>query len=414
MKTKSVYKTMCSVLCCCILASLTLVNEAKADGTEELGPPSIDIESGSYILAAGTGLKDAQPGNISIYIPEDVAIAQVLLYWTGRSTADPDDPDTIIVNNNMEVTGPRIGGPLHTYIYPSSTYRADITDYDLIKVGPNTLSVEGLGFDHSNDGAAVVVILQRNNEASNEIKIMDGNDFAYQPDDLQTVPVEVTFLPSMDDRKGVLWLIVSDIDVPRPAAVEITVNGVTTRLDKVLQDNEGDFLDVIELEVPIPANVHGTVTVQLLSIDDGSGLTPASLVWSFVSWEIPHPLQYEEPPGCTYTIGYWKNHPDDWPTDELSLYTGQEAMTLLWTSPKKGNAYIILAHQYIAAELNAVNGASVPDDVLDAWLDARELLEEYQDEETIPKKSMDRDLAIDLASMLDDYNNGLLGPGHCD
>ena len=117
---------------------------------------------------------------------------------------------------------------------------------------------------------------------------------------------------------------------------------------------------------------------------------------------------------CTYTIGYWKNHPYDWPVDELSIYTGHEAMILLWTPPKKGNAYIILAHQYIAAELNVLNGASVPDEVLHAGRDAQEMLEQYKDEGTISKKSPDRGLAIDLARVLDDYNNGILGLGHCD
>ncbi|MGD2109130.1 MAG: hypothetical protein PVI86_07035, partial [Phycisphaerae bacterium] len=43
------------------LASATVM----ADGTEELGPPSIAIASGSGIVAAGVGL-DVQPGMLSI------------------------------------------------------------------------------------------------------------------------------------------------------------------------------------------------------------------------------------------------------------------------------------------------------------------------------------------------------------
>ena len=82
MKNKSVYKTICSLLYCCVLASLILVNEAKADGTEQLGLPSIPIAPGSYLLVEGTGLKEAQPGYITIEVPADVAIVQV--FYTGR------------------------------------------------------------------------------------------------------------------------------------------------------------------------------------------------------------------------------------------------------------------------------------------------------------------------------------------
>jgi hypothetical protein len=44
---------------------------------------------------------------------------------------------------------------------------------------------------------------------------------------------------------------------------------------------------------------------------------------------------------------------------------------------------------------------------------ARALLEEYDDDLSIPKKGEARALAIQLYEVLDDYNNGLIGPGHC-
>ena len=411
MKTKSTFKTIFS-LASCILASLVMINEANADGTEQLGPPSISIAPGSYLLVEGTGLIDAQPGDITIEIPSDATIAQVILYWTGRFRDDDSGNEDTIQVNGMDVMGPRIGGPTPGTDRPSNSYRADITEMSSVQswvlAGQiNILSVSGLDFDHSNDGAAVVVILDDGSIA--DIRIMDGNDFAYLPYGLQTMPVDFPFTPSTDPRMGNIKLIVSDIEVPRPAAVNITVDGVTTQLVDVLQNNEGDFLDVIELEVPLPAG-STNVTVQLFSIDDDSTLNPASLAWTFVSWELRQP----EDEGCTYTIGYWKNHPDAWPTNNLSIFTGEEAMEILWTKPKGGNAYIILAHQYIGAELNVVNGTSIPDDVLLAWLVAQELLEDYEAEGDIPKKTSDRDWAIDLAYILDAYNNGFIGPGHCD
>ncbi|VGO17551.1 hypothetical protein PDESU_06148 [Pontiella desulfatans] len=420
MKRKYVSKATCGLVGC-LLASMVLINEARADGTEQLGLPSIPIAPGSEILVEGVGLVNGQPGEISIAIPADVAIAQVLLYWTGRPRYD----DYVVVDtiqlNGTNISGEIIGGPTPLLGWPSTSYRADITamssDLDWLLVGQtNVLYVEGLDFTYANDGAAVVVILDDGTMA--EIQIMDGNDFAYLPYviyddpsipvDFQTVPVNFAFAPSSEPRVGTISIIVSDIAVPRPAAINITVDGVTTQLVDALQDNEGSFLDVVELDVPVPAGAT-EVTVQLLSIDDGSGREPASLAWTFVSWELEKPTGE----GCTYTIGYWKTHPYDWPTEELSLFTKHEAILTLWSPPKGGNAYLILAHQYIGAELNIVNGTAVPDEVLKAGFKAYYLIQKYQNKGTIPKKSPDRALAIDLAGILDDYNNGDIGPGHC-
>lgn len=127
----------------------------------------------------------------------------------------------------------------------------------------------------------------------------------------------------------------------------------------------------------------------------------------------------EEPPvvvtGCTRTQGYWKNHADpnkkqyDSTWDdylEVEFYnSGMTYLEVLKKSPR-GDAYYILAHQFIAAELNVAAGASIPEDVLAAWTAA----EAYFKGETSPSRSE----LIAWAELLDDYNNGKVGPGHCD
>lgn len=416
MKMKSTCKTLCGIICTALI-SLVTVNQTAADGTELLGTPSIPIADGSGVFIAGTGLHIDQPGYIEAAVPVDVSIAQVLLYWGGRSDkigSEPGTNDTIMVNGHI-IEGLRIGGPTPgSALYPSHAYRADITmvsaDEDWLMPGQtNELTVEGLDFDYHDDGAAVVIVWDDGTVM--DIEIVDGSDYAYLPKGYQTEAVDFGFLPAVTERIGYLNLIVTDLDAPRPAVLDIIVDGVTNRYDDALHDNEGDFLDVVMFDVPIPAGTSN-VTAQILSVYDDSDLVPASLNWIFASWELAPP---EIPGGgCTYTQGYWKNHPYDWPTDQLSLFTMHEAMLLLWSPPKGGNAYIILAHQYIAAELNMLNGASSPEVVQDAWEDARDLLSAYEDKGTIPKKSSDRDDAIDLASILDAYNNGEIGPGHCD
>ncbi|MBN2161956.1 MAG: hypothetical protein JXR25_03825 [Pontiellaceae bacterium] len=412
----SIHKATCSIACC-ILASL-IMHEAYADGTEFLGTPSIPIAPGSDLVVAGTGLADAQPGEIALNIPADVSIAQVLLYWAGRGREYGLTEDTIQVNGTA-VTGPCIGGPSFIPL-PSNTFRADITELssalNWISAGQtNVLTVDGLDFLYHNAGAAVVVILDDGNTA--DIQIMDGDDFAYlwaanylPASTKQTEPVEFAVPLSDDSQTGTMVLIITDIEDPRPAAVEVTVGNITTQLNVFEGEGEGSFLDIIELEVPVPAGVSN-VTVQALSIDDGSGLMPASLDWHFVSWKLSTPDT--PPPGIgTYTIGYWKNHPDDWPEYE-DIFTPEEAMEILWM-PTKGNAYIILAHQYIGAKLNEANGAEVPDEVALALDAAKDLLAAYKSDPVFPKKSFERQMAIAIAEILDDYNNGVIGPGHND
>jgi hypothetical protein len=131
--------------------------------------------------------------------------------------------------------------------------------------------------------------------------------------------------------------------------------------------------------------------------------------------------------GCTNTPGYWKTHSEYGPApydatwgklsngaDTPFFGTGSTYYQMLWMEPKGGNAYIILAHAYIASELNMLSGDSYPVTVNNAFNEATNLLSGYAGYLNIPKKSLDRDAALMYAEILDDYNNGIIGPGHCD
>ena len=121
--------------------------------------------------------------------------------------------------------------------------------------------------------------------------------------------------------------------------------------------------------------------------------------------------------GCTFTQGYWKNHsahadnPSQqipWPISEETLLCGATWFNILHTSPQ-GEAWLILAHQWIAAKLNVANGAS-PASLGGALDEAEDLLTNH----CSSLSGDDRDRGIDLADLLDDYNNGRVGPPHCD
>jgi len=82
----------------------------------------------------------------------------------------------------------------------------------------------------------------------------------------------------------------------------------------------------------------------------------------------------------------------------------------LWTSPQ-GSAYYILAHAYIAAQLNILNGASTTPAVDSAMAAAHVFFSSYTPNSLLTKPI--RNSVIALATTLDNYNNGLIGPGHC-
>ena len=113
------------------------------------------------------------------------------------------------------------------------------------------------------------------------------------------------------------------------------------------------------------------------------------------------------------TQGFWKNHPEAWPegiTIGVDDLTTEEALVILSTPPR-GDATYILAHQLIAAKLNVLAGA---DDTVvaatitaaDDWL-ADNLLGSNP-------KGPDREDGIAFAETLDDFNNGAIESVPCD
>jgi hypothetical protein len=113
--------------------------------------------------------------------------------------------------------------------------------------------------------------------------------------------------------------------------------------------------------------------------------------------------------GCTFTQGYWKNHPEAWPVKSLTLcgetFSRDELVGFLGT-PVQGNGGVALAHQLIAAILNAANDA--PEDpaigeAIDLVCESGGVLEHLPTSKTAP-----------LVEQLDRYNSGKSVAPHCD
>ncbi|HSD32616.1 MAG TPA: hypothetical protein VLB49_11945, partial [Gemmatimonadales bacterium] len=188
------------------------------------------------------------------------------------------------------------------------------------------------------------------------------------------------------------------------------------------------------------------------TVDNTATVTPDDDPPESDNWSIP--VDVRCPEGCTLTLGYWKTHnptftggapPDgnwlnvtpfaEWsgfftqsnsypttgpntpsptapgtPTDAFSWFN------VFWTAPK-GNAYYNLAQQYMAAKLNILNGAdpsaiTTPTDLI---AQAEGYFSQYKPADLFGLKGSFtlRQNFISLAGTLGQYNEGLIGPGHC-
>ncbi|MDX1775705.1 MAG: proprotein convertase P-domain-containing protein [Desulfobulbales bacterium] len=159
-----------------------------------------------------------------------------------------------------------------------------------------------------------------------------------------------------------------------------------------------------------------------LAVSDGASGDTGTLV----EWCVTVTCDVEE---CTFTFGYWKTHSEYGPApyddtwaqlangaDTVFFLSGLSYYEVLLTPPSGGNAYYILAHQYIAAMMNFLKGAD-PSAVQTAFDEATALFNAYTPDEIAAAKGKNgkelRQQFTSLAAILDDYNNGYIGPGHC-
>ncbi|MBT3994162.1 MAG: hypothetical protein HOF01_00005, partial [Chloroflexi bacterium] len=133
--------------------------------------------------------------------------------------------------------------------------------------------------------------------------------------------------------------------------------------------------------------------------------------------------------GYTLTPGYWKTHSmahndgrhydDTWDAigdageNEDYFDPAYTWIEIMWVNDG-GNAYVKLSRAYIAATLNGLNGADTT--AVDAelawaadWL-ANNTVDGVGSLKGKAKKAAQE--AVEVAGTLDDYNNGIIGPGH--
>ena len=146
---------------------------------------------------------------------------------------------------------------------------------------------------------------------------------------------------------------------------------------------------------------------------------------SDLSWDAGMFVPAQE--GCTRTIGYWKNHEEEIDVDppiwlgdaggakSLEVETVEIAVDVLeqHTYGSPSNGITKLYAQLLAAKLNILNGAdgSAVAGAIDA---ADAFLADHDWNDWSGLTDAEKADVLDWKDAFDDYNNGLIGPGHCD
>jgi hypothetical protein len=120
-----------------------------------------------------------------------------------------------------------------------------------------------------------------------------------------------------------------------------------------------------------------------------------------------------ETSGCTFGVGYWKRRPHAWPApfDPGAIFyaTGKPWIDVL-TTPPEGDAFYILAHQFIAAGLNLaqLDRDIRPDEIGKPWTTVD------RDFFTAGAHSnLTRTQLIELATLFESFNEGKRGVPAC-
>ena len=134
--------------------------------------------------------------------------------------------------------------------------------------------------------------------------------------------------------------------------------------------------------------------------------------------------------GCTLTIGYWKTHAGFGPQPDMvtpllpiwlgiaggqksiQVTTASQAVTILNFQDQASNGIAKLYAQLLAAKLNKANGADATA-VASTISAADTFLATHGIADWNSLNKVQKNQVLSWATTLDNYNNGLIGPGHC-
>jgi hypothetical protein len=263
---------------------------------------------------------------------------------------------------------------------------------------------EGSPYANESSVGKILIITEDFNTSNPNDANLEGAMFRFDFSALGSVTVRHMFIMDIDRNE-------------KPASIEF-YDAMGNQLGSTFSSPITGDNGVASMNFNNGAGVSGVVTMVVTL--NGSGA---------IDNIIFEPVRQPET-GCTYTLGYWKTHSSagsakkrnaTWnmlgPMAEATpFYMSGHSYLQAMQTPPRGNAYYILATQYIAARLNRLSGASAPEEVRIAMNAASTLFEMFTPAQVAAMDGSHyaRKEFINHAHILDQYNNGLIGPGHCD
>lgn len=304
--------------------------------------------------------------------------------------------------------------------------------------GQGPIVVTGMNPNFPGDNAAM--IFDSSNPTGGDFDLGTPNEMFGGPGQTFSGDPE----PSNDEALNNILIITEDFDSGDPDDVDVenagfefdfSALGSVTLFAMDLLDIDGEsagaFVQLLDgdgnelLNIGLPET--GCNGVALVNLGPTSGVAKMIVVLNG-SGAIDNICYEKEDPGCTFTLGYWKTHAVQGaagfdPTwnllgamgeNEPFFLSGGTYYDAISTAPA-GNAYYQLSQQYVAAVLNGLSGASTSD-VSAELAQATGLFATFTPAQigALRGNNATRKLFISLSETLDDYNNGVIGPGHCD
>jgi hypothetical protein len=182
----------------------------------------------------------------------------------------------------------------------------------------------------------------------------------------------------------------------------------------------GSFVfNVMAGNVSAACNTFATVT-NTAQLSDGDHILQASASHQLYSGACVNNVN-----NCTLSIGFWKNHADQLAPElpqrlgtlgglkTVNVLSATQAVSLLSNSGDASNGVNKLYSQMLAAKLNIFRGAS-PSAVSSIISAADAFLASNNSADWGAMSKNNKTQVTNWASTFDQYNNGLIGPGHCD
>lgn len=293
-----------------------------------------------------------------------------------------------------------------------ATFQIDVSDHPVLLPG------ESYSYSYNFEFDAIAGMCYRNlaivsiSNLECETSSIHAADAFLMPDEPCTVVVDemARLIESLQCPEGYLWI----LDLEGPWTLQdsrtVIVNVQVTNVDAVC-DSVSYLRNIVRLTELDTCQCHQDCTCVALT------------------WEC-------ECNGYTLTIGYWKNHDGSGPqADEITpliikaggtiwlgtpngeysvaVKNAAEAVNYLDRQGKSSNGINRLYAQLLAAKLNILNGAC--DDAIEETIAAADAFlathgaDEWDDLTADEKQDVNG-----WKDMADDYNNGVIGPGHSD